>query len=116
MRKIIIDTDPGIDDAYAILAALLNPELEILGITCVSGNKTIDAVVANALRLKKFTQSNVKVYKGALTNLRNLANNTIEPMQASNVHGGDGLGNVDLPYDISDLESDCAFDFILNTI
>ncbi len=116
MRKVIIDTDPGIDDAYAILAALLNPELDVLGITCVSGNKAIDTVVANALRLKRFTRSNVKVYKGALTNLKNLANNTIEPMQASKVHGGDGLGNVNLPYDISDLETESAVDFILYTI
>ena len=50
-RKIIIDTDPGIDDAMAIFYALASPELEVLGLTTVFGNAHVEVCTANAIRL-----------------------------------------------------------------
>ena len=50
-RKIIIDTDPGVDDTMAIFYALRSPELEILGLTSIFGNGYTDICTANALRL-----------------------------------------------------------------
>ncbi|MEA5026463.1 MAG: nucleoside hydrolase [Erysipelotrichaceae bacterium] len=115
-RKIIIDTDPGIDDAYAILAALQNPDLDVLGITCVCGNRGIDKVVANALKLTQLIHKDTPVFIGASTNLRNLRNNTMEPITADKVHGSDGMGNVQLPYDEHNLSTEKAWDFIINTV
>ena len=50
-KKIIIDTDPGHDDAIAILLALASPELEVIGITCVAGNAPLHLTEVNALRI-----------------------------------------------------------------
>jgi purine nucleosidase len=50
-RKILIDTDPGVDDAFAILAALRAPELEVVGLTTVFGNTDVDTCALNGLRL-----------------------------------------------------------------
>ena len=50
-RPIIIDTDPGQDDALAILLALASPELEVLGITCVAGNVPLDKTTVNARKV-----------------------------------------------------------------
>jgi len=50
-RKIIIDTDPGQDDAVAILLALASPELDVLGITCVAGNVPLPLTQCNALTI-----------------------------------------------------------------
>ena len=54
MTRIILDTDPGHDDAIALLLALASPELEILGITTVSGNQTLEKTTANALKILEF--------------------------------------------------------------
>ena len=115
-RKIIIDTDPGIDDAYAIIAALQNQEIEVLGITCVCGNKGLDKTVANALRLTQLLKKDVLVYKGAFTNISSLRANRIDPINADKVHGNDGLGNTNLPYDEHNLSVKSAIDFIIETI
>ena len=50
-QKIIIDTDPGHDDAIAILLALASPELDVIGITCVAGNAPLHLTEVNALRI-----------------------------------------------------------------
>ena len=115
-RKIIIDTDPGIDDAYAIIAALQNPDLDVLGITCVCGNKGLDITVTNALRLTQLLKKEILVYKGAITNLSSLRSNKIDPIDADKVHGSDGLGNTNLPYDTHNLSLQSAVDFIIETI
>ena len=65
MRKIIIDTDPGIDDAFAITAMALCKEVEILGICSVGGNKGIEVTTRNALSLVQWLDSSAPVYKGA---------------------------------------------------
>ncbi len=65
-RKIIIDCDPGHDDAVAILLALASPqEIDILGITCVAGNVPIEMTTRNALRVCELAGcSSVNVYQG----------------------------------------------------
>ena len=53
MKQVIIDTDPGIDDAAALLLALASPELEVVAVTTIYGNASVDACTVNALRLLK---------------------------------------------------------------
>lgn len=63
-RKIIIDCDPGHDDAVAIMLAARNPKLELLGITTVRGNQTLEKVTKNALNVCQFLNIDVPVCKG----------------------------------------------------
>ena len=55
-KRIILDCDPGHDDAIALLLALASPEVELLGVTTVSGNHTVERTTANALRLLEFLE------------------------------------------------------------
>lgn len=87
-----MDCDPGIDDAVALCLAAAHPEaFEFLGITTVAGNQTIEKVTENALRLTKFYGLDVPVAKGASTPILR------KPLTASDIHGGNGLGNVEIP-------------------
>ena len=63
-RRIIIDTDPGYDDAIALALAVLSPEIELLGLTTVRGNARVDVCTENALRVLDFLGVNVPVYEG----------------------------------------------------
>ena len=63
-RKIIIDCDPGHDDAVAIMLAARNPKLELLGITTVRGNQTLEKVTRNALNICQYLNIDVPVCKG----------------------------------------------------
>lgn len=91
-HRIIIDTDPGVDDALAILLALRSPELKVEAITPVAGNVTLDYTLPNALRLVEIAgRTDVPVAAGASHPLlRNL-------ITASYVHGNNGLAGVDFP-------------------
>jgi inosine-uridine nucleoside N-ribohydrolase len=92
MTRIILDTDPGHDDAIALLLALASPELEILGITTVSGNQTLEKTTANALRILEFVErTDVPVHAGAPRPL------VREQWAAAYVHGESGLDGPDLP-------------------
>lgn len=84
-QPIIIDTDPGIDDAAAISIALNHPQFDLKMITTVNGNVGIEKTTANALKLKKFFNSNVPVHRGASQPL--MAN----IVDASEVHGESGM-------------------------
>ena len=64
-RKVIVDADPGIDDALAMLFALRSPALEVLGITTVFGNASIEVGTANALRLVELVGRDLPVARGA---------------------------------------------------
>jgi purine nucleosidase len=89
-RKILIDTDPGVDDAMAIFYALESPEFEVVGLTTVFGNHTIDICTANALKLLEIAgHAEIPVARGAA---RPLAMEYRGP--ADFVHGQDGQGNV----------------------
>ena len=117
MKKIIIDTDPGIDDALAIMAALKHPDLEVLGLTSVAGNKGIDFTTDNAARLLTLFESDIKVYRGATNDYLSLKSGKGERAdEAGFVHGVSGLGSVDLPINPTVYGDDNAVDFILETI
>ena len=106
-RTIIIDCDPGIDDALAILMALAAPdELEIAGITTVGGNVGVAETTRNALALVTLSGRRVPVAKGADHPL------VVEKSRAASVHGADGLGGVRLPEPIWPLEKTSAWEFI----
>lgn len=88
-RQIIIDTDPGIDDAVAIAIALCNDSLDVKLITTVAGNVSLEKVTYNMLKLLKFYNKDVPVAKGAASPL-------ILPLEdAQNVHGPSGLEGFD---------------------
>jgi purine nucleosidase len=89
---LIIDTDPGTDDAIAILLAFASPELEVLGLTTVAGNVGQPAVTDNALRICDLAgRPDVPVLIGAAAPLS-------RPLRsATGIHGIDGLGGLDLP-------------------
>src|SRR4029078_10196462 len=64
--KILLDCDPGHDDAIALLLALASPEVELVGVTTVHGNQTLDKTTVNALKLLEFTgRTDVPVAAGA---------------------------------------------------
>jgi len=58
--KIVLDTDPGHDDAIALLLALASPEVEVLGVTSVSGNQTLEKTTTNALKILEFVERTPK--------------------------------------------------------
>ena len=89
---VLIDCDPGHDDAMALLLALASPELDLLGVSTVHGNQTLEKTTANALRVLEFAgHGNVPVAAGADRPL------VREPMVAASVHGETGLDGPDLP-------------------
>lgn len=88
-RPIIIDTDPGIDDAVALAIALFSEELDVRLITTVAGNVGLDKVTINALRLLKFFNKNIPVALGADRPLIK------EPIDASGIHGSTGMDGFD---------------------
>jgi inosine-uridine nucleoside N-ribohydrolase len=93
-RPIIIDTDPGIDDALALFLACASPELDIRAATSVAGNVGINRTTRNAAHLLRLGgRSAVPVYRGADRPLRHKLE-TIE-----DIHGQNGLGGVELPGD-----------------
>jgi purine nucleosidase/pyrimidine-specific ribonucleoside hydrolase len=88
---ILLDCDPGHDDAIALLLALASPELELLGVTTVAGNQTVEKTTANAIRVAELVGSDVRVAAGAGRPL------VREPYVAAYVHGETGLDGPDLP-------------------
>jgi inosine-uridine nucleoside N-ribohydrolase len=91
-ERILLDCDPGHDDAIALLLALASPEIELLGVTTVAGNQTLEKTTANALRILEFVdRTDVPVAAGANRPLFR------EPYVAKYVHGETGLDGPDLP-------------------
>ncbi len=103
--KIILDCDPGVDDAIAIITA--NRWSEIVGITSVSGNVSIEHTTSNALKMKSHLNIDAPLHSGASRPIK------AEPFHASHVHGQTGLGNTDLPEPSHSPDSDDAVSFIL---
>jgi purine nucleosidase len=110
-QPIIIDTDPGQDDALAILLALASPEFDVLGITAVAGNVRLSLTEKNARKICELAgKPQTKVYAGAIRPmLRTL-------VTAENVHGRTGLDGPDLPEPIMPLQSQQGVDFIVETL
>lgn len=86
----ILDTDPGVDDAAAVIGALRLP-LDLLGITVVHGNVPLEMTLTNTLRLKQLLGSDIPVYAGAAQALLQ------PPCHAPEIHGADGLGDITWP-------------------
>lgn len=107
-NKIIIDTDPGIDDAMAIYFALQAPQLEVLGLTTTYGNIDVELATQNALRLIEHANVDIPVCKGVA-----MPHVGPESTYAKFVHGDDGLGNINLPEPKGKADDRTAAEFIV---
>jgi purine nucleosidase len=110
-QKIIIDCDPGIDDALALVFAHGHPGLDLRGITTVAGNVGLDKTTANALRVRDFTgMRDVPVTAGCPGPLQRPA------LHARDVHGESGLGAASIPAASSGPAGGHAVDFLGSAI
>jgi purine nucleosidase len=114
MHKVIYDTDPGVDDAMALLFLHRHPQIDLLGVTTVFGNAAVETTTRNALFLKREWNIPCPVAKGASV--------TLDPSRQERpwptfVHGHNGLGDIDLPQAV-DLPTDPrpAYQFIIDTV
>jgi inosine-uridine nucleoside N-ribohydrolase len=108
---VILDCDPGHDDAIAILLALASPELELVGITTVAGNATLEQTTANALRVLEYVgRGDMPVAEGAGRPL------VRERHVASHVHGASGLDGPELPAAVGTPVEEHAVDFLAREI
>ena len=110
-RPIIIDCDPGVDDAIALLLAIAHPtELNILGITTVAGNVPLHYTSQNALKICALANTNIPVYAGCpRPMLRALST-------AADVHGATGLQGTELPNPKQSLMVQHAVAFLIDTL
>lgn len=110
-KKIIIDCDPGVDDAVALLYAFKDPLIEIELITSVSGNVNVDKTTTNAIGIARLANHKVKIVKGANRPLIN------EPLFAEEIHGVSGLGTYQFKdVDLSVHENDDVVKALYETI
>ncbi len=110
-RKIIIDTDPGQDDAVAILLALASPELEVLGLTCVAGNVPLALTQRNARVICEVAgRPDIRVFAGCDAPLERRL------VTAEHVHGKSGLDGIALPEPVMPLDPQHAVDFLIETL
>jgi inosine-uridine nucleoside N-ribohydrolase len=108
-HKVIFDTDPGVDDAIALYFALAHPDIEVVGITTVFGNVSVEQAAANALYLTRLAGHDIPVAQGVHV-----------PMYRSPgkhpdfIHGHDGLGNLKSRVDVGgQAEAESAAEFIV---
>jgi purine nucleosidase len=112
-HKVIFDTDPGIDDAMALLFIHLHESLDLLGITTCLGNADIETTTRNALYLKQRFAISAPVAKGAAVPLKGP---TTRPAP-KHIHGDNGLGNVPLPEKITAIaDPRPAWQLIVDTV
>ncbi|WP_447523021.1 uridine-preferring nucleoside hydrolase UriH [Salinibacterium sp. NYA9b] len=110
-EKIILDCDPGHDDAIAILLAHGSPHIELLGVTTVMGNQTIEKVTRNALAVARVAGiTDVPFARGAHRPL------VREVEVAESIHGESGLDGPVLPEPLIELDARHAVDFIIDTV
>ena len=109
-RKIILDCDPGHDDAIAIMLALASPELEVLGISVVYGNVGLERTSRNAMVVREVLGASVPIYAGAD---RPLVRSRIS---AEAVHGASGLEGPHLPEPKGKLEDQHSVQFIIQQV
>jgi inosine-uridine nucleoside N-ribohydrolase len=108
---ILLDCDPGHDDAIALLLALASPEVELLGVTTVAGNQTLDKTTANAIRVLEFSgRTDIQVAAGADRPLLRAQ------YVAADVHGETGLDGPDLPPAQGEPVAQHAVDFLADRI
>ena len=109
VRQVVIDCDTGVDDALALLLALRSPQLQVIGVTTVAGNVTIDKVSRNTLVVVEHSGKQVPVLRGAS-----------KPLIGSwetgeHIHGRDGLGDLNFPEPKGSISNEHAVDFIIRT-
>jgi inosine-uridine nucleoside N-ribohydrolase len=111
MHKIVWDMDPGIDDALALILALKSPEVQVLGITTVTGNAPVETTSANARRVLECLDAvSIPVAMGAAHPLN-------QPLEdALSYHGPDGLGECGLPSPLTPLSPVEACDFLARSV
>ncbi|HEU65593.1 MAG TPA: nucleoside hydrolase [Chloroflexi bacterium] len=111
MRKVILDMDPGIDDALALILVLKSSEVRVLGITTVAGNAPVEMTSANACRVLEYLNAgDIPVAMGA-------ANPLNHPLEdALSHHGTDGLGNCGLPPPKLPLHPAKAWEFLARSV
>ncbi len=91
MVRLVIDTDPGVDDAHALMLASAHPDAQIEAVTTVAGNVDLDKTTANACIVLDALGVEAPVFAGAPRSLMG------DDVDASDVHGSDGLGNTHFP-------------------
>ena len=112
--NIILDVDTGVDDAFAILYAIRNPEITVLGITCVDGNTSLKNVCKNTLQVLDMAgASSIPVAAGANEPLMGTAGDLGD---ASQVHGGDGLAGLSNSGSSRSLDSRHAIELIRDLV
>jgi inosine-uridine nucleoside N-ribohydrolase len=110
-ERVLIDCDPGHDDAIALLLALASPEIDVVGVTTVAGNQPLEKTTANAIRVLDFVgRDDIPVAAGADRPLLR------EPFVAAYVHGETGLDGPDLPPPQRAPVEDHAVDFLAERV
>lgn len=111
-HKVIYDTDPGVDDAMALVFQALHPDIELLGLTSVFGNATIETTTRNARFLAGRFAAGVPVAQGAAAPLKRAA-----PEPLAWIHGDNGLGNIVIEAGVeATLDARPAHRFIIDTV
>lgn len=110
-QKLIIDTDPGQDDAIAIMLALASPHIDLLGIIAAAGNVSVEQTAENACKILELAKrQDIKVYKGCPRPIRR------PPITAQHVHGQTGMDGPDLPTPLHTPEQQHGVTFLLETL
>jgi len=111
LQRIILDTDPGIDDALALFLALASPEIQLEAITTVSGNVDVELTTRNALTLLTLARrTDIPVARGCKYPLIR------QTVDAAQVHGLNGLGDVELPVSACQAVKQHAVDLIIEKV
>ena len=111
MNKIIIDADPGVDDAFAIALAVKSKKFDLLGISVVAGNCSLKNGINNTFKILELVESNTtKVFKGSKKSLKR------KKINAANVHGNNGFGGVKYKKVRRKVEKENAIDFLIKSV
>ena len=110
-KRIIIDTDPGVDDAFAFLLALASPEIQLEALTTTQGNVTLEKATRNALSVLELGHArHIPVAAGSVLPL-------VNPLRASaDVHGVSGIGNSKLPMPTAEPLPHHAVDYLIERV
>lgn len=111
MKRVVLDMDPGVDDAVVLLLALNEPGLEVAAITTVSGNVSLTKGTKNALRILHALGRTEPVYMGA-----SRSSTPGRVLRAESAHGADGLGNSGLESSIRGPEKTRASDMLIELL
>lgn len=109
-RKIILDCDPGHDDAIAIMLAARHPAIDLLGITIVAGNQTLNKTLVNGLNVCQKLDINVPIHAGMPKPIMR------EQIVADNIHGESGLDGPKFAPLVRNAESKHAIQYIIDTL